>query len=191
VLLAKHFLPGNDPGLYSAMSLLGKILFFGTISISAVMFPRVAALHADGKSALRIVDLSLALVAAGGSVIVAFYWLFPHFTITLLLRRQEYQGIAPYLGTFALAMLGLAIANVLVYYFVAVHRRRFVLGVLVGAVTFTILLAYRHATLGEFTTSVTGAIDLMALVLLAIYILDHRDPLATRDDTPLAVAGKS
>jgi O-antigen/teichoic acid export membrane protein len=173
VLLAKHFLPATDAGLYSAMSLLGKIIFFGTISISAVMFPRVAALHAQGKSARRTVNLSLGLVLVSGGLVTAFYFIFPGLTITLLLRQAGYQAIGPFLGLFGLAMLGLALANVLVYYFVGVHKRRFVWGLAVGAVAFVALLAGYHSTLGQFTTSVTIAIDLMALVLLGIYALDR------------------
>jgi len=174
VLFAKHFLSTGAAGRYSAMSLLGKILFFGTISVSAVMFPRVAALHAEGKSALKLVDLSLGLVLAIGGAITAVYWLFPRIVIVVLLRHKDFLDIAPYIGIFGLAMLGLALANVLVYYFIAVHRRRFVFGILVGAVAFVGLLGYRHADLGEFTTSVTAAIDLMAVVLVAIYIHDRR-----------------
>jgi O-antigen/teichoic acid export membrane protein len=182
VLLAKHFLPAADAGLYSAMSLLGKIIFFGTISISAVMFPRVAALHSQGKSVHRTVNLSLALVLGAGGLVVAFYFLFPKLTVTLLLHQAEYQAIAPYLGLFGLAMLGLALANVLVYYFVGVHKRRFVWGLALGAVAFVILLTGYHSTLAQFTIAVTIAIDLMALVLLAIYAID-RSP-----DEPAAVA---
>jgi hypothetical protein len=70
-------------------------------------------------------------------------------------------------------MLGLALANVLVYYFVAVHKRRFVLGIALGAVAFASLLKIHHANLGEFTSSVTIAIDLMALALIVIYLLER------------------
>ena len=51
-------------------------------------------------------------------------------------------------------MLGLALANVLVYYFVGVHKRRFVWGLAVGAIAFTVLLSSYHSTLGQFTVSV-------------------------------------
>jgi O-antigen/teichoic acid export membrane protein len=173
VLLAKHFLSTQDAGLYSAMSLLGKILFFGTISISVVMFPRVAAIHAEGRRAHRTVNLSLALVTAAGGIVVLAYFLIPRFIVHLLLRKPEYEQIAPYLGLFSLAMLGLALANILVYYFVAVHKRRFVLGVVLGAVAFATLLKLHHANLGEFTSSVTIAIDLMALALIVIYLLER------------------
>jgi O-antigen/teichoic acid export membrane protein len=185
VLLAKHFLSSSDAGLYSAMSLLGKIIFFGTISISAVMFPRVAALHAQGRSARRTVNLSLVLVLGAGGLVALFYTLLPRLTISLLLRQQEYQAVAPYLGLFGLAMLGLALANVLVYYFVGVHKRRFVWGLAVGAIAFTVLLLSYHSTLGQFTVSVTIAIDVMALVLLAVYALDRAPgpvPAPVHDD---------
>jgi O-antigen/teichoic acid export membrane protein len=191
VLLAKHFLSNQDAGLYSAMSLLGKILFFGTISISVVMFPRVAAIHAEGRRAHRTVNLSLALVAAAGGVVVAAYFLIPGQIVHILLRKPEYNAIASYLGLFSLAMLGLAIANILVYYFVASHKRRFVWGVALGAVAFAVLLKLRHADLGQFTSSVTVSIDLMALALTGIYLLERpyrpesaAERLASTDETP-------
>jgi O-antigen/teichoic acid export membrane protein len=173
VLLAKHFLSTQDAGLYAAMSLLGKILFFGTISISVVMFPRVAAIHAEGRRAHRTVNLSLALVTAAGGVVVAAYFLIPGQVVHLLLRKPEYNAVASYLGLFSLAMLGLAIANILVYYFVASHKRRFVWGIGLGAVAFAVLLKLRHGDLGQFTSSVTLSIDLMAVTLMVIYLLER------------------
>jgi O-antigen/teichoic acid export membrane protein len=186
--LAKHFLSNQDAGLYSAMSLLGKILFFGTISVSVVMFPRVAAIHAAGRRAHRTVNLSLALVAGAGGVVVAAYFLAPNQIVHLLLHKPEYENIASYLGLFSLAMLGLALSNVLVYYFVAVHKRRFVWGVAVGAVAFGILLKLHHGDLGQFTSSVTIAIDLMAVALLSIYLLErpHQPGEDAPEDVPAA-----
>jgi hypothetical protein len=56
---------------------------------------------------------------------------------------------------------------------VAVHERRFILGIGLGAVAFGTLLKLRHGNLGEFTSSVTIAIDLMALALIVIYLLER------------------
>lgn len=199
VLLAKHFLSNQDAGLYSAMSLLGKILFFGTISISVVMFPRVAAIHSEGRRAHHTVNLSLALVTGAGGLVVLAYFIAPRAIVHLLLRKPEYEAVASYLGLFSLAMLGLAIANLLVYYFVAVHKRRFVWGVALGAVAFATLLSLRHGDLGQFTSSVTLSIDLMAVALMGLYLwerphLPERAPLAaaetlgSTDETPAATA---
>jgi hypothetical protein len=88
-------------------------------------------------------------------------------------------------------MLGLAIANILVYYFVASHKRRFVWGIGLGAVAFAVLLKLHHANLGQFTSSVTVSIDLMAVALMGIYLLErpHRlegaaERIASTDETP-------
>jgi peptidoglycan biosynthesis protein MviN/MurJ (putative lipid II flippase) len=111
--------------------------------------------------------------------------------VHILLRKPEYNAIASYLGLFSLAMLGLAVANVLVYYFVASHKRRFVWGVGLGGVAFAVLLKLHHADLGQFTSSVTVSIDLMAAALMGIYLLErpHRSettlqPLGSSDETP-------
>jgi Na+-driven multidrug efflux pump len=137
------------------------------------------------------VNLSLALVAAAGGVVVAAYFLIPGQIVHFLLRKPEYNAIASHLGLFSLAMLGLAIANILVYYFVASHKRRFVWGIALGAVAFAVLLKLRHADLGQFTSSVTVSIDLMALALAGIYLLERpqrperaAERLASTDETP-------
>jgi O-antigen/teichoic acid export membrane protein len=173
VILAKYFLPNAQAGIYSAMSLLGKILYFGTISISVVMFPRIAALHAQGRSPHKVVNLSLALVVGAGMFVVAVYFAVPDIVIRLLLRKQEYLQIGHSLGIYSLAMLGLAVANVLVYYFVAMHRRRYVFAMALGAVVFFGGIARFHGSFAEVALAVTVANNVMAAALLFLYLLDH------------------
>jgi O-antigen/teichoic acid export membrane protein len=173
VILAKYFLPNAQAGIYSAMSLLGKILYFGTISISVVMFPRIAALHAQGKSPLKVVNLSLALVVGAGLCVVAVYFAVPDFVIGLLLRKHEYLQIGHNLGIYSLAMLGLAVANVLVYYFVAVHRRRYVFAMALGAAVFFGGIARFHANFAEVALAVTVANNVMAAALLLLHLMDR------------------
>ncbi|MFN2464871.1 MAG: hypothetical protein ABR598_01245 [Candidatus Dormibacteria bacterium] len=173
VILAKYFLPNAQAGIYSAMSLLGKILYFGTISISVVMFPRIAALHAQGKSPHKTVNLSLALVVGAGLCVVAVYFAVPDLVVRLLLRKSEYLQIGRNLGIYSLAMLGLAVANLLVYYFVAVHRRRYVFAMALGAVAFFGGIARFHSGFAQVALDVTVANNIMALALLAMYLVDH------------------
>jgi O-antigen/teichoic acid export membrane protein len=41
VILAEHFLSGHDGGIYGGLNKIGTILFFLTLSVSQVLFPRV------------------------------------------------------------------------------------------------------------------------------------------------------
>src|SRR2546423_15601712 len=42
VILAVHYLPAHDGGIYGGLNKIGTILFFLTLSVSQVLFPRVA-----------------------------------------------------------------------------------------------------------------------------------------------------
>jgi O-antigen/teichoic acid export membrane protein len=172
VILAKYFLSPHQAGLYSSMSLLGKILYFGTFSISVVMFPRIAALHSQGKSPHRVVNLSLLLVGGAGLFVVLVYFLVPD-QIILLLQGRAYVEIHRNLGIYAVAMLGLAVVNLLVYYFVAVHRRRYIFAMALGAVIFFVGIARFHRDFAQVGLDVTIANNVMAVALFVMYYFDH------------------
>jgi O-antigen/teichoic acid export membrane protein len=182
VLLAKHYLSISQAGLYSGMALLGKILFFGTLSVSGVMFPRVASLHAEGKNPHKVVNISLGLVLVAGGAVVGLYTLFPSLIIHLLLRGDQYIAIGRFIGLYAFAMLALAISNVLVYYFVGVHEKRFIWGLLIGGLAFLILVLLNHQNFQAVTIAVTIAISLMAIILVVLYALE-KPHLAFREST--------
>ncbi len=52
-VLARHFLNAHDAGLYAALATIGKIVLFVTSSVSTVMFPKVVALHKNGRPHTR------------------------------------------------------------------------------------------------------------------------------------------
>jgi len=72
---------------------------------------------------------------------------------------------------------------------VAVHHRRFMLGIAIGAVAAGALLFNFHRDLAQFTTSVTVAIDLMAVCLLGIYFVERRHPPEPALEAPELATG--
>ena len=101
VILVRHFLSAYEAGLYAALSVLGKIIFFGTAPVVTTMFPLVSEAHARGERYHRIFLLSLMfLVAIAGSVTLLFTIL-PTFMMKLLIGSQ-YLDAAVYLAPFSL-----------------------------------------------------------------------------------------
>ena len=49
IILVKHFFTDTDTGRYSALSVIGRVIFFATSSISMVMFPIIAGKFEQGK----------------------------------------------------------------------------------------------------------------------------------------------
>jgi len=50
VLLAKHFLPAFEAGIYAALSTLGKVIYFAAQPITAAMFPIVIGKKSRGEA---------------------------------------------------------------------------------------------------------------------------------------------
>jgi O-antigen/teichoic acid export membrane protein len=59
VILAKHFFNAQEAGLYTAASVIGKIILFLPGAISVVMFPKVTEMMSQGGSTLRLLNISL------------------------------------------------------------------------------------------------------------------------------------
>ena len=84
VLLVKHYFSDVDSGYYVALSSLAKILFFATVSISQVMFPKVSELYQSGKKhkPLLYKSLLVSLIIIVPSILV--FYLFPKLVVTIL-----------------------------------------------------------------------------------------------------------
>src|SRR6185312_8518188 len=54
VILAEHFLSSHDGGIYGGLNKIGTILFFLTLSVSQVLFPRVVEAVAKGQNPGRL-----------------------------------------------------------------------------------------------------------------------------------------
>ena len=57
VILAEHYLSGHDGGIYGGLNKIGTILFFLTLSVSQVLFPRVVEAVAKEQHPGRILLL--------------------------------------------------------------------------------------------------------------------------------------
>lgn len=92
LILVKHFFSPHEAGIYASLSTLGKIIFFGTGPIGAVMFPLVAKKQSRGENYVKIFNYSLLLTIAASITILAIYWLFPEIVIKILYGPLYLEG---------------------------------------------------------------------------------------------------
>ena len=88
VILARHFLPSFEAGLYAALSILGKIIFFAAQPVTSVMFPIVSGRRAKGERFREVFYASFFLTIFISVSIVLFYYLFPEIAIGLLYGKK-------------------------------------------------------------------------------------------------------
>lgn len=97
ILLAKHYLPPTEAGFYAALSVMGKIVYFASSSVSYVLFPVVAERAKENAGSQRLVYSALLAVFGVSSAITAGYFLMPELALKLLFGASYFPA-APYLG---------------------------------------------------------------------------------------------
>jgi O-antigen/teichoic acid export membrane protein len=170
VLAAKRYLDPHDAGLYAAVALCGKIVFFATSAFSPVLFPWFSSRQERGVDSRRPLGASLAAVAAVCSTLVAIYFLVPSIVIVPLFG-SEYRGAEHYIGWMGIALGAYSIAYLASMYLLSqkIEAGAAVLAVIViGQLAALYSFHDSVRTLIEVQTAVLG-VAAVALVVLAAY----------------------
>jgi len=175
VLLVKHYADARTAGLYGALSLSGKMLFFLVAFVPTVVLPKASLRAAGGAS-----PVSLLLLAVGSVVVLAgsglaVYFAFPNFVITTL-AGKAFASAAPLVFPYGLATVFLAVLNAIVFYKMAVHRFDFLVPLALVAVAEVVGIALRHDTLAHVIEVLIAA---NGIALVASLYRVHV-PLSTR-----------
>jgi len=115
IILAKRFFSDELAGQYSALSYIGKMIFFGTVAIGKAMFPITSERHDKKKDSSRIFRKSLGIILILSLVTIMIYSIFPELIIRIL-YGEKYVVMAPYLIYSAIAITFLALSNITLTY---------------------------------------------------------------------------
>ncbi len=84
LILVKHFFPPFEAGIYASLSILGKVIYFASQPITAVMFPIVSKRHAMREKYEKVFLASLFTTIVISFGIVLVYFLFSDLAINVL-----------------------------------------------------------------------------------------------------------
>ncbi len=170
VILVKHFFSAHDAGIYAALSNLGKIIFFGAGPIGAVMFPLVAKRNALGQNYRQIFIYSFLTTAFLAISVLAIYWLFPQFAITLLYGKL-YLGASNLLIWFGIFMSLFTLSTLLISYGLSLGKASIVILPLIAALAQIILIILFHQSLFIviFISIIITALLLVSLLIYSTY----------------------
>lgn len=169
VIFVRHFFDAHNAGLYSALSVLGKIIFFGAAPVSVAMFPLVSQAHSRGERFNRIFLISLVVTTAVAVSVSVVYSLMPNFALGVMIGKQ-YLDASPLLSRFSLFLSLVTIINLFALYFLSIHRLVPVYLVAAGALTQAILIWFFHGTLAQVITMSLTAATLVTISLFISYV---------------------
>ena len=171
VILAEHYLSGHDGGIYGGLNKIGTIMYFLTLSVSQVLFPRVVEAVAKEQHPGRILLSSAGILSALGGGAILVFAVVPGLVVGILFG-PAFRDAIPYV--FAVGIIGLALSldNLLVQFFMAVHDRVFVPILALGCLVEGALIFFFHATVGQIVLDVLIAlIGLLVLLSIRCYVL--------------------
>ena len=171
VILAKHYLSAHEAGIYGALNKIETIIFFGTLSVSQVLYPRVVEAIAKDSHPGRLLALSAAIIAGLGLCALAVFAV-GHDPIVNILYGKEYREATGYMVLVGLIGLLLSLNNLLVYFFMAAHDRWFVPLLAAGVALEGVLIFLNHSGVGAVVRDVLlSLIVLLAALTLRCLIL--------------------
>ncbi len=169
VVLAKHYLPDHQAGIYGSLNKVGTIIYFLTLSVSQVLFPRVVDAVARNHHAPRLLAMSAAIMCGLGACALLVFGVVPNLVVNVLFS-STFRDAGPYV--FRIGMVGLAISlvNLLVQFLMAVHDKVFIPVLGAGVVLMVVTIAFIHEDVGAVVNDVLIA-NLVLLLVLSVRVL--------------------
>ena len=173
VVLVKHFFGAEEAGIYSSLSVLGKIIFFASSSLGVVAFPMLAERKELKKPYGSIVAVSLLGVAAVSFGITLFYFLFPSFVVSMLFG-SAFAKAGGLLAAFGLFISFFTLSYLFTSMYLALGKTGVWVFTALAAIAQALAITVSHATLSAVIWNNT----LIAGGLFATLLLYY--PYATR-----------
>jgi O-antigen/teichoic acid export membrane protein len=171
VILAEHYLSGHDGGIYGGLNKIGTILYFLTLSVSQVLFPRVVEAVAKEQHPGRILLYSAGILTALGAGALVVFAAVPGLVVGVLFG-PSFKDAVPLVFPVGVIGLALSLDNLLVQFFMAVHDRVFVPILALGCVVEGLLIFLFHARVGQVVLDVVIALlGLLVLLSVRCYLL--------------------
>lgn len=168
VILARHFLGAHEAGIYSALSTMGKIVYFATLPVVSVIFPLISEAHAAQKKLLNTILSGISLVLLMLFVIIFIFILFPGFIVNSLFGNN-YISMLPFVLLMIISMSIYTISGVILNIYLALKITFPAFLVCFFALVQIISLLFLHHSIINFIYASLFSSSLLLVSLLLYY----------------------
>jgi O-antigen/teichoic acid export membrane protein len=174
IMLVKHFFTPDEAGKYAVLSLIGRIIFFLTASISTVMFPMVIQKVTRKEKYVHIFLLSLLLVSLPSIILTICYFTFPEFAISIFNKNKSYLELSGYLGIFGVFISLYSVLYVITNFFLSINKTKVFIPIALGALAQAALIWLFHDSFMQIIIISLTIVGLLLVVLLLYYLSTNR-----------------
>ena len=176
VILVKHFFDPHSAGLYSALSTLGKIIFYGAAPVSAVMFPMVSQRAAMKRGYKKIFFLSLLLTLAISSGVLLIYLFFPDISIRLL-YGDKFLGASSNLVWFGLFIAIFTLCSLILSFFLSIGKTKIAILPIIFASLQIIGIWFFHQSIFSVIKVSVVSVSLLLISLIIYFGYETKRPV--------------
>lgn len=173
LILVKHFFEPLQAGYYSILSLVGRGFISIAMAVSLAMFPRVSELHEQNKDPYLTLKKSLLICGLLFGPAILIFIIFPQFVVGAVFGKK-YVAVSSLLRIFSIAVIPLALTNVLINYHLARRNVNFVYYLIPGVVFYIAMLVLFHSSLLQVVVIVGITGSLVFLLNLGFILLQNR-----------------
>jgi len=170
IMLVRHFFGPYESGLYAALSLMGKAIFYFTSPINAVFFPLIAFRKERKQRLFHVVVLASGLIAGLSTAMSFVYFAIPEVVIKIFFPSSSYQDVGRYLGFFSLYILAFSLVFLFNNFYLSIGRMGVYKVTLFAALLQVILILFIHQTIFHII-AILFSISLLLLISFLIYYL--------------------
>lgn len=183
VPLVKHFFPATEAGIYGAVSVCGKMLFFLVGFIPTVVLPKATMRAARRLPVKPVVVQGLTVTVLLSSGALLLFYFAPWFVVGVT-YGAKFLPAASYIFVYGLAMTFLAGTGVVTTYKIGMHRFAFVAPLAVIAAGEVLCIHLVHGTLWDIVTILLGG-HALAFVLCCSRIFEPSSKRSYEGDLSL------
>lgn len=175
IVITKHFFSLVDAGYYSALALLGKIVFFGSMSITQVMFPKLSEsfVNKDGKHK-KLLFYSLGLISLFALSVILVYFFVPGIVVNIL-YGEEYITITKMVWIFGLFMGLFSMVYALAFYQISKHKTSFIWILFLFNILEAVLLWMFHSSILQVGWILVSLMAVLFIILLGKTVLEKQN----------------
>lgn len=183
-ILVKNFFTPDDAGLYAAISVLGRIVYFGALPLTILLVPMISRRQALNQSTRPI----LILLVVGGigicGLLIVLAALFASPVLTML-YGEAYAVAAGLLAPYALAASLYTLTNLVITYQLSLGAgREAMLPIIAGSAQIVLVFVFHESLMQVILIQIILMACLFIIVLWRVLGLKQEEAL----ESPISVA---
>lgn len=169
IILVKHYFSAQTASHYSALSLMGRSIYYAVSPITLVMFPLIAQKKEKKEKLHGTIFLAAFFTGAPAALMSLIYFLFPELILNIFFPSKEYTSLAQLLGPFSLFIVFYTLSFLLNNFYLSIGKGKVFFLTIGAAILEIIFIVILHQNLLQVITGLSVISFLLLFGLLLYY----------------------